>query len=377
MLNVQLVLLLLVTCVTVALACRGIRWFAMEQRLFLDAEDAAKPQRMHTCTTPRVGGIAIYLATAGFFFLPYGSEIFLAALPTFFIGAYEDLRANVSPKVRLLVMLVSALAVVFVLDVKVTDYGFFELPEMFAAIFTLFAILGVTNSFNIIDGLNGLAAGSALLTIALIGWVAYGTGDAELASVAWLASASTLGFLFINYPKGAIFLGDAGAYSLGFFSAVFSLVLVQRHPEISPWFPLVLVIYPVWEVVFSMIRRKFVKKVSVMSADREHLHSLLFLVLLRSNPVASLAILLAQVLIHGIGYIFRANHVALLTLTLLFMAGYTVAYVLLHRAYVRMQDNVPLARPVVITASSAHEEHLRECSQGTVPHYGSSVPRGK
>ena len=82
-------------------------------------------------------------------------------------------------------------------------------------------------------------------------------------------------FILINYPKGLIFLGDLGAYSLGLIVSMITIILFGRHAEISPWGAVLILIYPVTEVLFSILRR-IVKRVSIFSPDREHLHIKLF-----------------------------------------------------------------------------------------------------
>ena len=83
------------------------------------------------------------------------------------------------------------------------------------------------------------------------------------------------GFLLINYPSGRIFLGDGGAYLIGLLLAELSVLLVGRNSEVSPWFPLVLLAYPIWETLFSMYRRRMHGR-STGEADALHLHSLVY-----------------------------------------------------------------------------------------------------
>ncbi|MCS7202986.1 MAG: glycosyltransferase, partial [Thermodesulfovibrio sp.] len=88
--------------------------------------------------------------------------------------------------------------------------------------------------------------------------------------------AAIIGFFVWNYPRGLIFLGDSGAYIIGFFIAVISVLIVKRNPQVSAWFPMLLVIYPVWETLFSIYRRKIKKGYSPGKADRLHFHSLVY-----------------------------------------------------------------------------------------------------
>ena len=140
---------------------------------------------------------------------------------------------------------------------------------------------GLPHAFNIIDGYNGLAGSVALVVCLALAHVAQQVGDRELATVAVTLAAATAGFLLWNYPRGLIFAGDAGAYLWGLLIAAISLLLVQRHPIVSPWFPMLLLIYPVWETVFS-IYRKLARGDSPGMADALHVHQLVYRRLVRS-----------------------------------------------------------------------------------------------
>jgi len=121
----------------------------------------------------------------------------------------------------------------------------------------------------------------AVIVCMAIAHVALQVGDRALAAVLISTAAATGGFLVWNYPRGLIFAGDAGAYLWGLVIATISLLLVQRHPVVSPWFPVLLLIYPVWETVFS-IYRKLWRGVSPGMADALHLHQLVYRRLVRS-----------------------------------------------------------------------------------------------
>jgi UDP-N-acetylmuramyl pentapeptide phosphotransferase/UDP-N-acetylglucosamine-1-phosphate transferase len=106
-------------------------------------------------------------------------------------------------------------------------------------------------------------------------------GDRQLAAMSLCLVAATLGFLFWNYPRGLIFAGDGGAYLWGVVIALVSILLVQRHPQVSPWFVVLLLIYPVWETLFS-VYRKVVRGDSPGMADALHLHQLIYRRLVRA-----------------------------------------------------------------------------------------------
>ncbi|MBY0467260.1 MAG: glycosyl transferase, partial [Burkholderiales bacterium] len=126
-----------------------------------------------------------------------------------------------------------------------------------------------------IDGYNGLAGFVAVLVCLALIHVALQVGDRQLAAMLVCLVGATAGFLVWNYPRGLFFAGDGGAYLWGGVIAIASITLVQRHEEVSPWFPMLLLIYPVWETVFS-IYRKLARGVSPGVADALHFHQLIY-----------------------------------------------------------------------------------------------------
>jgi UDP-GlcNAc:undecaprenyl-phosphate GlcNAc-1-phosphate transferase len=150
------------------------------------------------------------------------------------------------------------------------------------------AVAGVAHAVNIIDGLNGLAGVTTLLASVALAVVAWSVGDAFVFQTASILAASIAGFLAVNFPSGRIFLGDGGAYLVGLALAVLSVLLVHRNAEVSAWFPLVLLAYPVWETLFSMYRRKL-RGHPACRADALHLHTLVYRRVVRwKGPRASL-----------------------------------------------------------------------------------------
>jgi len=134
---------------------------------------------------------------------------------------------------------------------------------------------------NIIDGFNGLASMCSALIFAAIAYVAMQVGDSFVTSMALACLGAILGFFVFNYPAGLIFLGDGGAYLLGFMMAELALLLVHRNEAVSPMFALLVCIYPIFETGFSMYRRKVVRKMPSMAPDGIHLHSLIYRRLMR------------------------------------------------------------------------------------------------
>jgi UDP-N-acetylmuramyl pentapeptide phosphotransferase/UDP-N-acetylglucosamine-1-phosphate transferase len=141
-------------------------------------------------------------------------------------------------------------------------------------LFTSIAVGGVANAVNIIDGFNGLASGTVAICLGALGLIANGCGDIELARLCFVIFAVTAGFFLVNFPLGKLFLGDGGAYLLGFVVAWLAVTLAFRNPSVSAWAPLLACAYPVFETVFTICRRVWAKS-HPGQPDNNHLHSLI------------------------------------------------------------------------------------------------------
>lgn len=255
--------------------------------------DFSGPQKFHALPTPRIGGLALVgglLGGAGMLLLlqPGISYIggsfgylLLAAVPAFFGGMLEDITKNVGVLQRLILTMISGAigawllgGIIVQLDIPMMDTALQWLP--FAVVFTVLAVGGVTNAINIIDGYNGLAAGFAVIVLTAIVWVAVQVNDDLVLVVGLSMIGALLGFLVWNWPGGIIFLGDGGAYLVGFILAELSVLLAARNPSVSPWFPLLLLAYPIFETLFSMYRRKWLRNITPGHPDALHLHQLIF-----------------------------------------------------------------------------------------------------
>jgi len=256
----------------------------------LKDHDLSGPQKFHAAPVPRVGGVGIVAGVvAGLSLLwwrmpslgPPAFLLMLCAAPAFGSGLTEDVTKTQSPRRRLFFTALSAaLAVVFIdASIDRTDIpGLDWLVAMpiGAAVVTVFVVAGVANSLNIIDGFNGLASMCAVLMMVSIGYVAFQVGDGLILGLALAGVGAVLGFFVWNFPAGLIFLGDGGAYFLGFYVAELAILLLHRNPAVSPMFPLLVCIYPVFETLFSIYRRKFVRGMPVGAPDGIHLHSLIY-----------------------------------------------------------------------------------------------------
>ena len=246
--------------------------------------DTNAVQAMHLRPTPRVGGIAIFGALAcSIFFSPIiitqGYIYFLmGAALLFFVGMSEDLGFHVSPRLRLLTVVIASVFVIALIGFWLSRIGFLYVDQLlqygFIGIpFTLLITAGVSNGFNLIDGVNGLASMTAVCASVAIALIAHQSGYASLASVSLMLAAVTLGFFVVNYPFGFIFLGDAGAYVLGFVISWIGIAIIVRVPEVSPWAILLTMFWPLADTLLAMYRR-WVGKKSAMMPDRLHAHQL-------------------------------------------------------------------------------------------------------
>lgn len=264
--------------------------------LFLDPVSGKKLQSIHLLETPRAGGISIYSLSLIFsYFISYNFFVIVVSfLPAFIYLLYEDLKGNTSQKIRLAVISLSTLLAIILTDIKVQSIGFIYLPEIIQIPFTIFGVIGIASSINIIDGLNGLASGISIITLFALAMAAALTGNIELADTIYTVNFIILGFMVFNFPYGKVFLGDAGAYFLGYLLAMFSCSLVLNDSQISPWYPAVLLAYPIIETLFTTWRRykRFKNKgINFFQAEKIHLHSLVYLRLLKNNSLSALFIL--------------------------------------------------------------------------------------
>lgn len=206
---------------------------------------------------------------------------FLALLPLVAGGVIEDMTHRLTARHRMFLSFVGAALAVYLLDLNVSRLGvpyldsWWILAPVAGTLLSLLAIAGLPHAFNLIDGYNGLAGFVAVLVCLALAHVALQVGDQQLVVMLMCLVGATAGFLVWNYPRGLFFAGDGGAYLWGGVIAIASITLVQRHEEVSPWFPMLLLIYPVWETVFS-IYRKLVKGISPGVADALHFHQLIY-----------------------------------------------------------------------------------------------------
>ncbi len=241
-------------------------------------------QKFHTAPTPRVGGIAIVAGVAAGYLLAHADRqsllgpLILAGIPAFAFGLLEDITKRVSVRTRLLATMGCGVLGWAITGHSITDANVWGLDWLLgftvvSVLFTAFAVGGIANAINIIDGFNGLSAGTVLIILAVFGVMTTALGDHDLARICLILAGAVAGFLLVNWPMGKVFLGDGGAYFVGFAIAWLAVLLLARHPQVSAWAPMLVCGFPILEVLFSIARRRR-RKQSPGDPDRLHLHSL-------------------------------------------------------------------------------------------------------
>ncbi|WP_250526097.1 glycosyltransferase [Caballeronia sp. GAWG2-1] len=278
---------LLVSFVSVLFIVRFERWhgsFSMDR-------DLNGIQKVHAVAVPRIGGAGVIVAVAASLLLNAflnpsrnSSEALIllgCSLPAFLSGFAEDLTKKISPRTRLIASMIAALLACFALRAVVTrvNFSYVDAVLVFSPIaiaLTVFSVSGVVHAINIIDGLNGLASVVAIIILASIGLVAFHVGDSTIVIVSLTLIGAITGFLAWNFPISRVFLGDGGAYFIGFLIAELLILLTMRNPSISPLYAILVTIYPVFETVFSIYRRKLVRGLPAGAPDAVHLHTLVY-----------------------------------------------------------------------------------------------------
>lgn len=253
------------------------------------AVDVPNARKVHTTIMPRLGGLAIFLSFVLTFFLvlPFLPDsisvrevnfikaFLVGGTMTILLGAFDD-RFDLPAKLKFLVQIATACVVVFGFDIRIEfaniPFHTYASVESWVAIpFTILWIVGVTNAINLIDGLDGLAAGVSAIAIGTITVMAFFMGNFVVALLCLLLLGSIIGFLYFNFHPAKIFMGDSGALFLGFSLALLSLLGFKQVAIVSFLTPLILIGVPLSDTLFAIVRRWMQKK-PIFSPDKGHLH---------------------------------------------------------------------------------------------------------
>ena len=296
--------------------------------------DLAARQSSHTLPTPRAGVLACLGAQLTLIPIASATDLditrnisfsvttvclFLAAqMPLALVGALEDFGIHQRPRNRLAGIALSTALVIAMSGVLIdrSNVGFIDALLSFkivAVLFTLFAVTGVVNAFNLIDGLNGLLGLTALTTSAALGVAAYALGAPDLSIISAMFGASVLAFLVLNYPFGKIFMGDGGAYILGFVLSWLAITLLHET-TVSPFALLLIFYWPIFDTLLAIWRRAY-RRSGSMRPDRMHCHQVMMRVLMirarcskeAANPIATACLLPAIIAPQIVGVVFLEN----------------------------------------------------------------------
>lgn len=248
-----------------------VLWVAKEKGLY----DIPERRKVHSRPIPRLGGIAIFLATWscwGLFTYYYPSlftkenasqywALFEAATLVWLLGLYDDLRGAGAFK-KLVVQVIAACWVVYhgvgikIIFSPLTGANHFIDQPWVIALLSIFWIVGITNAINLIDGLDGLAGGVCTITSLSIFFISRDLGITHLPFFLLILAGACLGFLIYNFSPARIFLGDSGSLFLGFVLASVSIMgTVKRSAFIVMFGPPVILALPVADTILAIVRR--------------------------------------------------------------------------------------------------------------------------
>ncbi len=245
----------------------------------IGAVDQPDKRKVHSKPMPRIGGLAIYTSflIGLFFFFPDSDVIGPIIAGSFIIimtGLLDDIL-QLSPKIKLIGQ-VGAAVVTVLGGIRIE---FITLPfgdriefELFVIPVTILWIIAVTNAINLIDGLDGLAAGVSSIALITISLLAISMGDSTSALIGLILLGSTLGFLVYNFYPAKIFMGDTGSLFLGYMISVLSVTGLYKNVTLfSLIVPIIILAIPILDTAFAIVRR-IVHNNPISAPDKFHLH---------------------------------------------------------------------------------------------------------
>ena len=318
--------------------------YAKKRKILVDLPDRSR--KFHKRPTPLTGGISIFLAlllSAELYlslnnlkgYVPdFTYHLFLASLPLVLVFLFDDYK-ELKPILRLFIQILLSLYIVFTTNISITSlgnlFGFGDITlGIFSVPFTIFCVVGVMNAFNMIDGINGLCAGSAMICLLLTGFYSGLIYDSMLV----LIIGSMIGFLIFNLrifgKKRGVFLGDSGSNLIGFLVAWISIYAANNQfYDIEPislvWF----IAIPLLDCI-GLIFNRIAKGVSIASPGRDHIHHKL---MYRYSPEATLSIIIAVSLITGLFGIYLDNNFTQAVSTYIFIAYALIYYLFAYFIY--------------------------------------------
>ena len=289
--------------------CATIAQSSSRLSRFIRQNDLTAVQSMHTNPTLRLAGLALFVSIlmTDIFFAPEPGVLrllLLSSLPMFAVGLLEDFGIHQAPSRRLVSSIVASGIFIAVTGAYLQDPGTFLIDWLFeywliAVGLTLLITTGIVHAFNLIDGLNGLSGSTALVACTGIAAISYKVGLPQFALPLVIICGAVIGFLTLNFPFGKLFLGDAGAYGIGFLLSWLALAVLNAAPEVSPWAMLMMFFWPTADTALTIWRRLHSGR-PVGHPDRLHFHQVIMRLIrisafgrrgrLYSNPLATVVI---------------------------------------------------------------------------------------
>ncbi|WP_017187202.1 glycosyltransferase family 4 protein [Alkalibacillus haloalkaliphilus] len=270
-----LIISFIVALITALIMTPIVRRIAIKYRIV----DCPDERKMHTEDKPYLGGIAIFsgVMVAYIMFWPdheHQLAIIVGAFIMLLTGFFDDLF-NLRPVYKLAGQGLAAMIIVssglLIEKINIPLFGEIELNNL-SIIVTIIWILAVSNAINLIDGLDGLAAGVTSIALSAILVMSFIEGNFAAAFLAIILLGSNLGFLYYNFNPAKIYMGDSGSLFLGYMVAIISMLGLFKNVALFSFIiPLMVVAVPIVDTLFTIVRR-LKNGESIMTADRKHIH---------------------------------------------------------------------------------------------------------
>ena len=229
-------------------------------------KDFYKPQAFHDTPVTRSGGVAAIISLSVFFVIYYSLyskilyDYILVSYSMFFVGFLDDLKINIKPFKRLIIMVIILFLIIYILPIKIFNIDIpFLIPLMsshiISSVFVLLCFLFIINGSNLIDGFNGLLSINLIIINIILTYINLNNGNLEFAVLLISQIIVLLTFLLFNFPNAKIFLGDSGAYLFGALTSLNTIITNNLNPKISSFFFCTLLFYLFFEVFFSFFRK--------------------------------------------------------------------------------------------------------------------------
>ena len=321
-----------------------LHFFNKNKVTILSDNNFIKPQAFHEKSTYRLGGLAIFiplvLTHLYFYFYKDIFEFeFISFCSLFFIlGLLDDSKIEIRPKFRLMIMILLLLFLIIKNETYIEKTGFEFLDalleiDIFSLIFISLCFLFIINGSNLIDGFNGLLGIHSIIISIVLFFINLTNETNNLVYILFCTSIITLIFIYFNFPKAIMFLGDSGAYLIGSFIAISVINTSILNPNISPLFFCILLFYLFFEVFFSFFRKLFFAKQSPLLPDNQHLHMRIYKFLikkkynkLKANYTTSIYINFIYLILITPGIIFLENNLFCRYYFLILLLAYIYFY---------------------------------------------------